>query len=219
MARSVEMENEQELLRWLRNGYLRRELLKDLLANLQRHATHMQRVYAPIGDSMYIHRHIHAGPQIWLPGGAYGGGTYQRSTGVRRGTSMHPLYVHFGTAQPEGFSQRGLMMAGGLPGRIYPKGGSRAPASVLETRRERLTRSVQDPKVPGGFRRPALTFQKRGEGRRFRAWVSGQRPQPYVYLAYQSTAIYARGEIRAAMHGLLDQLRRNEIRWSVPGPG
>jgi hypothetical protein len=207
MARGAELENERELLHWLRSGYLRRELLKDLLVNLQRHATHMTRVYAPIGESLYIHRHIHAGPPVYKPGGAFGGGTYERSTGVKRGASLHPLYVHFGTAQPEGFSQRGLMMAGGLPGRIYPKGGNRAPATVLETKRARLTRGVEDPKVPGGYRRPALTFQKRGEGRKFRAWVSGQRPQPFVYLAYQHTAIYARGEIRAAVNDLLNPLR------------
>lgn len=51
-----------------------------------------------------------------------------------------------------------------------------------------------EPLKPGGV----LTFQKKGEPRRFKRWVTGQEPNPFVERAYNLLVPYAR--IRAAAH-------------------
>jgi len=39
---------------------------------------------------------------------------------------------------------------------------------------------------PGGV----LAFEKKGEGVKFRQWVRGQKPNPFVYFAYQATKVF-----------------------------
>jgi hypothetical protein len=41
----------------------------------------------------------------------------------------------------------------------------------------------------------AMRFEKRGEGPKFRRRVSGQRAQPFVYMAYQMTTLYMRARV------------------------
>lgn len=52
-------------------------------------------------------------------------------------------------------------------------------------------RDVIRPNRPGGV----LRFEKRGEGPKYRKWVRGQKPQPFVYYAYQMTKLYVRARI------------------------
>lgn len=199
MAREVSrLIDEDNLLGWIEGGRQRAVFLRSLLTDLAEHATAEQRIYAPSGETGYLHAHIRHGSLTYHPGGPGGGGSYQIVSGVVRGTSQHPLYVHQGTANPSDASIVAANRQGFHPsqGRIYPR-GDRADASVVSTRRARRGYSFGDDGIKMS-RRPVLTFQKRGEPRKFRAWVSGQRPQPFVYFAFISTAIYAQGRLRAS---------------------
>jgi len=208
----------QKLIHLLHHGTIigarrRRELLKDLLDELGTFATNVAHTEAPVGETAYIQRHIGETGISYEPGGAGGGGSYSKTVGVRAGSSMHPLYVHRGTMSIYGSMSAGaqqLLSRGdelglrGMPmigrNRIYPR-GDRAAASVVETRRKRVTGKNFIEHVQG--RRPALTFQKRGEPRKFRAWVSGQAPNPYITRTFVHTAIYAKGRLRAIAIGII----------------
>lgn len=195
MGRYVEIHGTHAVIVLLAHSRRRREAwLKEVIVDLAEHATAQQRVYAPHGETGYLHEHIGRSGILYSPGGPGGGGSYRVVSGVRRGSSDHPLYVHGGTANLDDSALDAAVMAGGnTQGRIYPKGGAaRGIASVLETRRTRARWKTH----PDSARRPALTFHKRGEPRKFRAWVSGQRPQPFAYFAFVSTSVYAKGRIR-----------------------
>lgn len=173
----------------------RREQLKEILNDAADKATAEMRIYAPVGETGYLHEHLHRSGMTYLPGGAGGGGTYQIVTGVRRGTSQHPFFVHGGTANRDLDTMTNAAVLGGggganLQGRIYARGGMTAKRYQLRV----AQRGTKDPIL----RRPALTFQKQGEPRRFRAWVRGQRPQPFVYFAFQTTAIYVERRLAAS---------------------
>ena len=159
-------------------------------------STAQQRIYAPRGDTGRLHEAIHQSPaRQYLPGGPGGGGSYQISSGVRRGVAPHAEHVLFGTAlsAPFFFSPSSQGTDALTPGRIYPKAAR--------------FRYLVDERFADGFefnkRAPALAIQKKGEPVRWRAWVSGQRPNNFVYSAYVDTAIYAKGQLRAIAHGLL----------------
>jgi hypothetical protein len=145
---------------------------KDLLDWLSKNAAFWIRIYAPTGETGGLQRHIDETPAHWHPGGAGGGGVYESSAGVRRifgaqqNSSLYPLWVHEGTAN------KGRAF-------IYPA-DDRDPASVIATQRPR--------RRSGGV----LTFQKQGEKRAFRWRVSGQKPNPFVYKAYQHVSVYTR---------------------------
>lgn len=116
-------------------------------------------------DSGYTLRHTDASTPTWRPGGPGGGGEWVSTVGIKTGTSRHPLYRAFGTGL---YAGRGLIR----------------------------------PHHPGGFtlvsrnpRRGVLTFQKRGEQRRFRYWVRGQRGRNFLYAAYQQARIYANARV------------------------
>lgn len=119
---------------------------------------------------------IHKGGARYSPGGAGGGGVWEMSVGILQSPRNTVLYVHRGTA-------------GGSKGKIYPR-DDRAPASVVATRRSRLRKDDNKAAVPIGKRR-ALMFQKGAEPVRFRFWVSGQDPNPFVYTAYKQVRLYA----------------------------
>lgn len=157
-------------------------------------STAQQRIYAPRGETGRLHDAIHqTHPRQYLPGGAGGGGTFQVSSGVRRGIAPHAEHVLFGTAFGDLIPGGGNFMT---PGRIYPK-SQRFRRLFDDSGRDRF----QDMEL--GQKTPALKIQKRGEPVRWRAWVSGQRPNNFVYSAYVDTAIYAKGQLRSIARGLL----------------
>lgn len=179
----VRIENGREAHEWLRMEFSTRSArLKGFIEQLADIAMAWMHVYGPRGDTGYLQAHIHKGPLHWHPGGFGGGGSWEIEVGVLRGTSEHPLYVHEGTG-----------IWGPQRRRISPR-MDRAKASVFATGlpRARWQTVPTDPVTgkPDTQRMPALTFQKRGEPRKFRLWVSGQRPQPFVRLAFQQTQIY-----------------------------
>ena len=191
----------------MHSGAIRARLLRGALDDMADHATTMQRVYAPSGSTGYLHAHIARSRIKYFPGGFGGGGRYEIVSGVLRGTSQHPLYVHFGTANPtDAQIENSFWDTASFPtqNRIYPRAG-RAAASIFAPgeaghgRRRLRAGGTKGIDAPRGIHRPALTFQKRGEPRKFRAWVSGQRPQPFVYFAFVHTAVYAEGRLRAAV--------------------
>jgi hypothetical protein len=161
-------------------------------------STAQQRIYAPRGETGRVHTAVHQSHPRYLPGGAGGGGTYQVSSGVVRGIAPHAEHVLFGTALSRPFfSGAGTPNADAFTvGRIYPKAA----------RFRHLLDAEGREKFEGfelGQRMPALRIQKRGEPVRWRAWVSGQRPNNFVYTAYLDTAVYAKGQLRAIARGLL----------------
>lgn len=172
--------------------------MKELLTELSHAASRVQAVYAPVGDTRYLHSHLGVSSIKYHPGAAGGGGRYSIAAGVRAGGSKHPFYVHEGTANLQGQTNKAMTVGGvGAQGRIYPKGGARGIADVLENRKRRAARSNH----PDALRRPALAFSKKGEGVRFRSWVSGQRPQPFVYFSFLSTSVYTKGRLSRASIG------------------
>jgi hypothetical protein len=143
----------ESTIAWLRLIEQRaRRRLRGLIAGAGTYATYWMRIYAPIGESAYLFRHIDQTQVRWRAGGAGGGGEWEVISGVRTGTSRHPIYVHNAT--------------GIYAGRNY----------------------IRPQKH--GRRGGVLTFQKRGEPRKFRRWVRGQRAQPFAYAAYQQARLY-----------------------------
>jgi hypothetical protein len=182
----------------------RRAILHQWLDHLADVAEAEMHRLAPIGqskDSGYIQSHIGKSGFGYEPGGAGGGGTYTLTTGVRRGQSLHPLYVESGTKNiyssggfeailRGGMTGEGFGPAMNLQGRIYPR-----------NRVNFLTPTGKDFESAG--KRPALTFQKRGEPRKWRAWVTGQRPQRFVYRSFHHVSIYAKGQMRVIARNLI----------------
>lgn len=217
MARDVEIYIDPRLRAFLNSGPMRARALREVLDDMADHATAQQRIYAPVGETGYLHAHIARTGIKYFPGGYGGGGRYEVVSGVLRGTSRHPLYVHGGTGNPTDaqiedayWGDRGTPSSYPTQNRIYPRADRGAATAIATTNvqgiygrigpRARLrvggTRGID---APSGIRRPALTFQKKGEPRKFRPWVSGQRPQPFVYFAFVHTAVYAEGRLRAAV--------------------
>ena len=163
-------------------------------------STAQQRIYAPRGETGRLLEAIHQShPRQYLPGGSGGGGSYQVSSGVRRGVAPHAEHVLFGTSLSTPFffgGQGNLGMNALTPGRIYPK-AHRFKHLRDDEGRERFEGTEL------GQRQPALRLEKEGQPVSWRAWVTGQRPNNFVYTAYLDTAIYAKGQLRAIAHGLL----------------
>lgn len=179
--RDVEIQGSREIIRWIRDGRRRRDWLKELLSDLGDYATAQQRVYAPDSDTGYIQRHIQQGDITYHPGGPGGGGSYRLITGVKRGVSLHPLYVHEGTKN---------LSEGDIDALIGPSGSG---VSMGSTMQDRIY-----PKKPGGV----LVLNQKGNQkgpRTIRKSVRGQRPKPFVYFAFAHTSVYAQGQIRASL--------------------
>lgn len=193
-------------------GTDRRDALLEMIENLSVDAEAAIHGWAPDSQSGYIHEHIGRSGVIYRPGGAGGGGTYERIVGVRRGTSRHPLYVHNGTAniygqQLDNMLGDGSQQLGGasLQGRIYPRGSAKRFTSISRAGRQGVDAATAWARQQ---RTPVLTFQKKGEGRRFRQWVTGQRAQPFVYYAFQTAVIYNPIMSKPAMQMVLRKLFR-----------
>lgn len=144
---------------------------QELLKFLGGLSTAWIRINAPTGSGG-LQRHIDYDPVHWHPGGAGGGGVYETTAGVKRIMStriesqIYPYWVH------EGTSNRGRAF-------IYPS-DEREEAFGIQRRTPR--------RRAGGV----LTFQKQGEPRKYRWRVKGQKPNPFVYRAYQQVSIYTR---------------------------
>jgi len=179
------------------NAPQRNAVLKLFVGHWAEFAAAEQRIYAPQGETGYLEEHIshtpahfHAGSAPARFGGGFGagGGDWEASAGVRAGSSKHPFYVHFGTANTiPGMQQQSVTALaraiGGqnLQGRIYPK---------LDRAR------------PFGHR-PALgPIRIGGKSIGFRSWVRGQRPQPFVYFSFIHTSVYAKGQLRSIARGM-----------------
>jgi hypothetical protein len=158
-----------------RTAVLRSHKLREMTTNIGHVALYWMRIYAPIGETMYLMRHLDISPLTWRPGGAGGGGTWEMVTGVKRGSSEHPLYVHEGT---------GIY---GPKKKLITAKGYRRYSSVSDMRDAIDRVSNARP----GENLPVMTFQKHGEPRRFRPYTRGQAPQPYVRLAYLQARLYA----------------------------
>lgn len=214
MARYVDVEISRDLERFLSNEDVprRRGVLKLWLEHLASFALAEQHHYVPHGETGYLESHLGRSGVHYAPGGFGGGGSYQIAIGVRRGSSKHPFFVHFGTANPEGQSPAAMMVGGvGMQGKIYPRGdrmaatvlAKRAPRSfMMEPSASLLRWGTKGDWADFHRKQAALTFQKLGEPRKFRAWVSGQRPQPFVYFSFVHTAVYTRGQLRTAARAL-----------------
>lgn len=144
----------------------------DLLDDLRKRGEYYIRLYAPSYSGELLRRIGSSVPTL----GAYadGGEEWEASAGVLEG-DRHPLYVHGGT---------GIYRAGRL-------GASQA---------------LRTPGIQGYITslRPGkpMTFQKRGEPRKWKMWVTGQKPNPFVLYAYQQLVPYARGRIRRLFSGV-----------------
>lgn len=103
-----------------------------------------------------------------IPSGGPFGPELEASAGVREG-DRHPLYVHGGTG-------------------IYKAGRLGASAALRTPGTDGYIKSLR----PG----KPLTFQKKGEPRRWRMWVRGQKANPFVLYAYQQLVPYAKGRAR-----------------------
>jgi hypothetical protein len=201
----VEVNVDPRLTAFLRAGATRRLMLQDAIDDIADVATAEQRIYAPRGETRRLFNSIHQTGIGYRPGGPGGGGTYEIKTGVLRGIAPHAEDVLFGTAMDAPGSTLGT------PGRIYPTHAMTAGRFRYGSFRARLPYEgieYDDPKqglrgTQLGQARPALTFQKKGEPRKWRAWVSGQRPNNFVYTAFIGASIYAEGRIRTIDIGTL----------------
>lgn len=164
---TISIEGEEKILVALETAQRRsRERLRGLVAGAANYASHWLRIYAPVYTG-YTLRHIDQTSARWVPGGAGGSGSWEAVAGVKRGTSKHPLYAALGT---------GIYVGRGV---ITAKGEKRPSLSELE-----------QPDFEWNGVGRLLTFQKRGEPRRWVHWVRGQRPKPFLYQTYQQTRLY-----------------------------
>ena len=138
----------------------------------------------PKGESLYILRHVDSTGVRYAAGGrgeggVPGGGEYVAVVGIKAGSSLHPLYVHHGTGIYD-------TRPGAARQPIRPRADRAYQVYIIAPGpRERQKRRA------GHGRLAAITFQKRGEPRKFRRWVRGQQPQPYMYYTFRQAQIYA----------------------------
>jgi hypothetical protein len=150
---TVEVEGEDKINFLLERAEQRlHSRIRGVLEGMGSHAVYWLRIYMHV-QSGYTLRHTDHTSARWRPGGAGGAGEWEVVSGVKRGTSRHPLYANQGT---------GLYVGRGL---IRPS------------------------------RSKVLTFQKRGEPRRFKRYVRGQEANPFLYLAFQQVRLYANARI------------------------
>ena len=142
----------------------------------------------PKGQTLYIVRHVASSGVHYQAGGRSeggiaGGGEYVAVVGIKAGSSLHPLYVHRGTGIYD--TRPG---ASKLP--IRPRADRAyqvfiiAPDSVQANRYRKKRRA-------GHGHKATMTFQKRGEPRKFRRSVKGQPPQPFLYMTWREMQLYA----------------------------
>lgn len=115
----------------------------------------------------YTWREISSSGPSWRPGGAGGGGEWQAVAGVKRGTSKHPLYAAQGT---------GLYAVD--PSKTVYGAGNQIRARTYG-KKMRIERGVTPPGVI------------------WRKYVRGQRPQPFLYMAFQQTRLYVNARVHS----------------------
>lgn len=166
---SYHFENDEEIEAKLTEIELRlRRSLRGMIAGAANYGVYWLRLYVPRGQTRRLLQSTDASSATWLPGGAGGGGQWQSVVGVKR-TAPHAAFVAGGTGI---YAGRGL---------IRPRHGA----------------------APGGFtwvsgsgrRNNVLTFVKKDEPRRFVAFVTGQRPQHFLYLTFQQIRLYAQARV------------------------
>jgi hypothetical protein len=92
-----EVENEDEVMRDLDAYHIvAQRRAKDLLEALAGDGAKLLEENVPTYTS-YTLRHVDRTSVTWSPGGAGGGGEYEATVGVKRGTSRHPIYANIGT--------------------------------------------------------------------------------------------------------------------------
>lgn len=160
-----------------------RRKARGLVEDLELRTKLMLMLNVPKGDTLYIVRHVDSSGVSYQPGGRGegnipGGGEYVAVVGVKHGSSLHPLYVNRGT---------GIYGPHGLP--IRPKRDRAISVYIIapdapRSRRQRL-------RTDGQAKKAAMSFQKRGEPRKFRRLVLGQPGQPFLYMTWREAQLYA----------------------------
>jgi hypothetical protein len=146
---------------------------RGVVAGAANYGLYWLRIYVPVSTA-YTLRHTDASGAHWRPGGAGGGGEWEAVTGVKAGSSRHPIYAMSGTGI---YAGRGI---------ITPR-LDRALASVITTSRLR-----------GSFfnrTQPALRLSAPGRPTGYRYWVAGQRGQNFLYATYQQVRLYLNARI------------------------
>lgn len=161
---------------------------RNLVEDMELRAKLRLMLNVPKGETLYLVRHVASSGVHYQAGGRSeggvpGGGEYVAVVGIKAGHSMHPLYVNRGTG-------------------IYDTrpGASRQPIRPRADRAYQVYIIAPDSKDTGRFRqkrkaghnrRATMTFQKRGEARKFRRSVKGQPPQPFLYTTWREMELYA----------------------------
>jgi hypothetical protein len=93
----IEVENEDQAILTLdAHHFAAQRRAKDLLEALTGDGARLLEENVPTYTS-YTLRHVDRTSVEWHPGGAGGGGEYESTVGIKRGTSYHPVYVNQGT--------------------------------------------------------------------------------------------------------------------------
>jgi hypothetical protein len=165
-----------------------RRKARGLLEDLALRAKLRLMLNVPKGETLYLVRHVASSEVRYQAGGRSegnvpGGGEYVAVVGIKRGSSMHPLYVHRGTGIYD--TRPG---ASKLP--IRPRADRAYQVYIIAPDSMGAGRFKGKRKV-GHNRRATMTFQKRGEARTFRRSVKGQRPNPFLYTTWREMELYA----------------------------
>jgi hypothetical protein len=93
----IEFENEDETILKIDAYHIAaRRRAKDLLEALAGDGAKLLEENVPTYTS-YTLRHVDRSSVEWHPGGLGGGGEYEATVGIKRGTSYHPVYANQGT--------------------------------------------------------------------------------------------------------------------------
>lgn len=170
---TIENDEEVEAKLTLAEQRLRRSL-RGMIAGVANYGVYWMRLYVPKGETRRILQATDASSATWRPGGAGGGGQWEAVVGVKR-TAPHAAFVASGTGI---YAGRGL---------IRPRhGGGPGGFAFISTTGFGSGK---------GRRNNVLTFQKKGEPRRFVAFVTGQRAQHFLYLTFQQIRLYANARV------------------------
>jgi len=157
---------------------------RNLVEDMELRAKLRLMLNVPKGETLYLVRHVASSGVSYQAGGRSeggvpGGGEYVAVVGIKAGHSMHPLYVNRGTGIYDtrpGASRQPIRPRADRAYQVYII----APGDRQKTKRK-----------AGHNRRATMTFQKRGEPRKFRRSVKGQPPQPFLYTTWREMQLYA----------------------------
>lgn len=188
MAENIEIhwENEDQFEKLLdAMGLAAHRKARNIAEDLEVRARLRLMLNVPKGETLYLVRHVASSGVAYRAGGRSeggvpGGGEYVVIVGIKHGSSMHPLYV--------GVTGTGLY--GPRRQMIRPRADRAYQVYIIAPGpRERMKRKA------GHNRRATMTFQKRGEPRKFRRAVRGQPPQPFLYQTWREMELYARSRL------------------------